>query len=375
MVGLKKVLFILFMFIFVFSSTSAKAFYGGEKFDNSPYVVHFVPNKEFIQTLLRSDGNDLRPQAYKSPWCSGAIIHPHVVITDAHCLYDKEISPEGLITTGWSVSYPGVQVGSSLDKASLIVATFFMSMDFYKINDCPNPPIARIKTCSPIGDIAAVVVRDPLPVPSNLKIATLDEINNARNYNAEVIGFGYGLTEKTPNSKFEEMKVNKDPMVNFSRAVKNIRVGGDVPKKYGDVWPDFIFSVEHKVNQSSCSGDSGGPFYIKENGFMYYIGTNAGSNWDICTDKNPRPSGWTSVTWIATLAHHYEIYTNALNFVNTKLENSNIEIENVAKIENVNKNRSIYNKKPCKQNMSTKVILGNKFTCIKKNKKLTWMKR
>lgn len=391
-------------FALMFSISPANAFKGGQPDEGTPYVVHFVPSKEYINTLLLPDGNDLRPQAYKSGWCSGAILHPHIVITDAHCLYDKQINPQGFITKGWGVSQPGVNVGTNIDRASSIVDYFFLSMDFYNSHGCPNPPIGRTKTCSPIGDIAAVVVKDPLPVPSNLKIASVDQIRSAINSRSQVIGYGYGLTERTPDNQFIEWNINKYPMKNYSTIVRNIRSGGDVPAKYGVIWPDFVLSVEHSPNQSACSGDSGGPFYLQQNGFMYYLGTNAGTNWDMCTDKSPRPAGYVSTTWISSFYYHDEIYNKALEFVNSNFKNIKEEKidSNVVKQEVVNsqaqtkKNvenevktkadllaaektkrshdfaRKLYSGKRCGKLNATKSLRGLTFTCVKVNNKIVW---
>lgn len=391
-------------FILAVSVSPANAFKGGQTDEGNPYVVHFVPNKEYIDTLLLPDGNDLRPQAYKTGWCSGAVLHPHIVITDAHCLHDKQINPQGFITRGWGVSQPGVTVGTNIDKASTIVDYFFLSMEFYNSHGCPNPPIGRTKTCSPIGDIAAVVVKDPLPVPANLKIATVEQIRSAINSRSQVVGYGYGLTERIPDNQFIEWNINKYAMKNYSTIVRNIRSGGDVPAKYGVIWPEFVLSVEHSTNQSACSGDSGGPFYLQQNGFMYYLGTNAGTNWDMCTDKNPRPAGYVSTTWISSFYYHNEVYSKALEFVNSNFKNTkeestkldiikqevssttvevkrDLELEAKVKAEAItiaktkkshDFARKLYEGRRCGKLNSTKSLRGLKFTCIKVSNKLVW---
>lgn len=405
-----KIVFVLaFSFLFAVSNTiNSNAFYEGERSDKSPYVVQFMPSKSFLPKMIMPNGNDLSTQAYKSAWCSGSVIHPHIVITDAHCIKNEKISPDAMITTEWMVSLPGSTIGTNIDKASAIVATFFMSEEWYKDHGCDLPPI-RIgaRTCAPIGDIAAVVVKDPLPVPNNLRIATTEQIKNAVDSGSEVIGYGYGMTKKIPKDNFTPWDINTYPIVNYSRLVKNAQHGGSVPAKYGNVWPNFIITAEHKVNQSSCMGDSGGPFYLKENNFMYYIGTNAGTSWDMC-----QGTGWGDAarTWIASFSYHYDIYTQALDYVNTKLNTFTVNIEADAKakaeteakakaeaeekeranilikqdqekkaaelLAKINKNkefaRKLYSGKRCGKLNSTKTLREVTFTCIKHSKKLVW---
>lgn len=395
---MKKILFFIFTLV-LFPIQSAIAFYPAQKANNSPYVVHFLPSQEFIPSLLLPNGNDLRPQAFKTPWCSGAVVHPHIVITDAHCVYNKEISPKAIIKPGWKVSYPGVEVGSNMEKASEIISSFHLSLNWYKNHDCPEVPIAPTPTCSPIGDIAALVIKDPLPVPSDLKIASIPEVENMRLNQSEIIGFGYGLTDKVPLDKTIPMIVNKYPIVNYSKIIPNVRNGGDVPKKYNGIWPNLVLHAEHKLGESSCSGDSGGPFYVKQNGFMYYIGTNAGTNWGMCTEVpvDPRRNlNDRAATWISILSYHYDVYEKALNYVNSNLltltseikpiptptqtikpvatptpipSNTNIDIKLKKRQDAV---RKLYAGKTCTKLMSTRTLYNIKFTCIKSGKRLVW---
>lgn len=418
-----KILFFIVSFLFTISTVSANAFYQGERADGSPYVVQFIPGEAYLPKLIMPDGNDLRTQAYISAWCSGAVVHPHIVITDAHCINNKDISPDALIDTDWLVSQPGSKIGTNIDKASPIVATFFMSKEWYIEHGCSLPAIrVASRTCSPIGDIAAVVVKNPLPVPSDLKIATQSQINNAVNNGSEIIGYGYGMTQKIPTQRNIQWDINPYPIVNYSKLVRNGQHGGDVPSKYGNTWPSFIVTAEHKVGQSSCMGDSGGPFYLKQDGFMYYVGTNGGTSWDMC-----KGTGWGDFarTWIPTLAYHYDVYDKALSYVNNNLrtkqdiDKQNIEAKAKAEAEakakmeaeikakqeaearaeaeakakaeaeakikaeaeaktiaKIQKSkdfaRKLYAGKRCGKLNATKNLRGLTFTCIKIDKKLIW---
>jgi hypothetical protein len=128
--------------------------------------------------------------------------------------------------------------------------------------------------CDDLNDVALLIIDQDFPVPTNLRITSVEDLVRFRSIKAPVITYGYGLT------RFN--KVSFTPM--------SMTAHLEEPNPGGFGVSAFNILVDGK--QNVCAGDSGGPSYVIEGEFIYYLGPTSGSRRPSCSQVPSESSGF-----------------------------------------------------------------------------------
>lgn len=208
------------------SFPSAKAIEGGN-LAISENVVSFVLRNSFTGTLSR-------------PTCSGGMISSRIVVTAKHCVEGFNSKITWLINKNWEVTYPGVDIESK----DLITARI--------VNI-----IARPGEFSTQDDIALIVIDRDFPVPTNLKVANVEDMIRLRKLEASSLTYGYGGTATSNLQTYLPFKIENKLIQDFPH------------RSYGQ----GVFAIKYVSSTAYvCGGDSGGPNFVLSGEFSYYIG-------------------------------------------------------------------------------------------------------
>lgn len=187
--------------------------------------------------------------------CSGAVIAPRLVALAAHCTYEEGLS--GIFEPG------GKQ---TIDPTSKLCGNscggFNVQGDYAKAVARLVPP-GDYKDNRAL-DIAIWVLDRDVVVPSNLKIATKSDVERFKANRATIIEYGYGQTGAKDFPEFPSTgKLIFSPEGTIMEGVQALASQGYTQFTATGSW-------------TACSGDSGGPFYVEENGINYYLGNLVG---------------------------------------------------------------------------------------------------
>lgn len=183
--------------------------------------------------------NDTTTGILKQHNCSGTLITPNVLATDAHCLYVPEIggvqTDLNKVLVGWA-NKPSTE-GEVVKEIDI------------------NPSYNYQGHAVSANDIAFIILSTPRDFNSHIQVASEIYSQQLVNSNAEVTAYGYGYTDDA-----------------------------------GTILPDFPFSFTgnllwsggqssadvHSNDGHACGGDSGGPVISNSNGTLFILGLISG---------------------------------------------------------------------------------------------------
>ena len=192
--------------------------------------------------------------------CTGFLYTERIVLTAGHCLINERMNQPFLQV---SVGAPGETYSSTSRR--------------FKVNrafSAPNWAPADENNFNPSGEFGIYVLDQSIPVSGKVTIATKDQIQNYLTSGARISNIGYGkqnVSDKSSGLPSRTPKYGEFPLVSPDA----------VNQRLEEVWR-FIgnrknYNMQIHVLQvpsgpSTCSGDSGGPFYVMNGTDYVYLG-------------------------------------------------------------------------------------------------------
>lgn len=200
-----------------------------------------------VMILSRFQKNDSSSEVI-STLCTGTLIGTNTVLTAAHCFPKNTISTQIIASINLFCS-------SGFNKR-LVYSAYSVSIHpQYRHKNTPS-------STSPDFDIATVKFDGLLPAPyAPLKLAPVDIKTEMTNPASQMIMIGYGRTHTTDDSLPELRYVTKnwDQLLLVKDSINLIdRLN--------------LVSVNQQDSHGGCSGDSGGPLLIADNGIYKIAG-------------------------------------------------------------------------------------------------------
>ncbi len=230
--------------------------------------------------------------------CTGTLISSNVVLTAAHCVYGKSTNLKVIFST----NIDDVLGSRELD----IVQSLMLQVIDYKISPTWNPKdeTAQVDT----GDIALIKFKGQLPLGYKPAVFLTDASELKLGSLVTVAGFGVNRVDM---DEIEARRVKKEDIESgdvvcssehngkYSNCFE-INRSGDGLLRITEAPISFIHETEIKLNEKksgTCSGDSGGPAFIKKNGQLLFFGvTSRGS--ELCNDVGVYTNALSYKKWI-----------------------------------------------------------------------------
>ena len=175
--------------------------------------------------------------------CSGSIIAPRVILTAGHCVWDTEVSD--FVDKTKSHIYFGSTEYDYTDDAGEIKG-FFVPTQY-------DPDAA-----SSLGDVALIELAEP--IPSSIKPVALANAATKMPAGTTVTVAGWGEME---NGKMpQHLMYTTGTVLSTSECdvLSNAEFDYDVEVDH------FCVGVPQNNMQTTCGGDSGGPYFLVQNG-------------------------------------------------------------------------------------------------------------
>lgn len=231
--------------------------------------------------------------------CTGSLIAPNVVLTAAHCKPDRISNLKVVFATDVD------SVMNSLEPD--VKAEYVLQATDFKAHSSYDPNNETIEV--DVGDIALVKFKGAIPAgfkPATfLKDESLLKIGNT----VTVAGFGVNYVDiskeinpkkvKDEDIEYGEVYCEDDMRGNHVKCFK-VKMEGDGILRQGEAPISFIHQTEVRLNEKkagTCSGDSGGPAYIKKDGELFLFGvTSRGSA--LCNEVGVYTNALYYIPWI-----------------------------------------------------------------------------
>jgi len=194
--------------------------------------------------------------------CTGFLYSERIVFTAGHCLHNMQTKQR----------YENVLIGApnevftSNSKTTAVLRTFVASnWENFGWSDEIN--------FNPTGEFGIYILKEPIKVSGIAEVASLEKLNQLTAAKSMVTNVAYG--KQRPNDSDSGLpsrsaKYAEFPIVPYETAKSSIdgALNWSGKKKY-----NMTFHVlQVPTGPSTCSGDSGSPFYVKESDKFIYIG-------------------------------------------------------------------------------------------------------
>lgn len=281
-----------------------------------------------------NDGRTVAIVSNNRKVCTAFLYSERIVITAGHCLFYNH---NGQLIPNVSVTMPGVLYSPNSGDKRVSVEKILYPEDFAKKGE---------KDMTDRNDFGILILSDPIKILGKTTIANEKQINEYINNKVKVTTIGYGRQSVNHDHNDPTFpQYAQFPLAPLSDVERSLHKAWEVygEKKYYGM---KIHAVQVPGGPSTCGGDSGSPFYIKEGDDFVYLGP---LSWGIGGPPLCEGNGWKdSVMYMGSVAAYDYLYL-------IKQAESYVGIKN--NLETTNKN----NKIKCIKGKKIKIIkLSNK---------------
>jgi len=260
-------------------------------------IISVIPNSAIAMENASLDAiNNERtvPVMTDGPWkvCTGFLYSSRIVLTAGHCLFNiKTTKPFEKMYIG----LPG-KIYSKESHKILVEKIFYSnSWSFHGPDDFTDR-----------DDFGILILQEPIPITGTTIIATENQINKYLENQIMISTVGYGRQSVAhDHNDLTIPKYAEFPLVPFNivdRELQGVWNYYGKKKYYGMK----IHLLQTSNGPSTCSGDSGSPFYVKEGNSFVYLGP---LSWGVGGMPNCTGSGWkTSQMYIGSVAAYDYLY-------------------------------------------------------------------
>jgi secreted trypsin-like serine protease len=194
--------------------------------------------------------------------CTGFLYSERIVFTAGHCLHEMKTRQ----------TFQDVQIGApnetytSSSKRTVVVKSFVAS-------NWGNFGWSDEINFNPTGEFGIYILKEPIKVSGKVEVATVEKVKQLTSSSTLVTNIAYGkqtLNDSNSGLPSRSAKYAEFPIVPYEIAKSSIdgALNWSGKKKY-----NMTFHVlQVPGGPSTCSADSGSPFYVKENDKFIYIG-------------------------------------------------------------------------------------------------------
>jgi secreted trypsin-like serine protease len=223
--------------------------------------------------------NDTRtvPVITAGPWkvCTGFLYSSRIVLTAGHCLHDINTQgPHGQQYVG----LPGKPYSKDAFKVPVEKTLVPAGWSFKGSDDMTDR-----------NDFGILILRDPIEITGKTTIATEQQIAKYLENKTLISTIGYGRQSAShDHNDFTIPKYAEFPLASFSEVEQELQNAWSYygSKKY---WGMKIHLLQVPNGPSTCGGDSGSPFYVKDGNDFIYLGP---LSWGIGGMPACSGSGW-----------------------------------------------------------------------------------
>lgn len=241
--------------------------------------------------------NDTRTVAISSHngWknCTGFLYSERIVLTAGHCVFNHMSKPLS-IRPNLAVGYPGTKYTSSSEK--VYVEKVFVSDNFQWHGK---------ENFTDINDFGVLVLRTPIKISGKTYIASKEKIDQYFNNNIKISTVGYGRQKVGHGFNDDTFPQYAEfPLVSKLMAADKVKMVWQyegIERKYGMT----IHVLQIPGGPSSCGGDSGSPFFVKEGEDFVYLGPLA---WGIGGIPNCSGDPWKDEMYMGSVAAYDYLY-------------------------------------------------------------------
>ena len=271
--------------------------------------------------------------------CTGFMYSERIVFTAGHCLHNMQSKQrfENVL-----IGVPNETYTSNSKTIPVLKSFVAPNWGNFGWSDGTN--------FNPTGEFGIYVLKQPIKVSGKAEVATAEKLNQLTAAKYMITNVAYG--KQTPNQSYSGLpsrspKSAQFPLLSYESIKPDIEnaLNFNGKKKYNMT----IHVLQLPNGPSTCSGDSGSPFYVKENETYVYLGPLSNGLGGI-PNCSGNPWSDTKMYMGAVAAYDYlDLITEAEKYV---VDNPYVE----SKVVNTAQNKKITIE--CTKGKSTKKVLA-----------------
>ena len=194
--------------------------------------------------------------------CTGFLYSERIVFTAGHCLYEMTSRQP---FQGVQIGVPNETYTASSERISVVKSFVASNWGNFGWYDETN--------LNPTGEFGIYILKEPIKVSGKVEIATPEKVKQLTNSNTLVTNIAYG--KQTPDQAWSGLPSRTPKYAQFpliSNEIVNASVSAALSFTGKTKYNMTLHVLQLPGGPSTCGGDSGSPFYLKEDETFIYLG-------------------------------------------------------------------------------------------------------